>query len=99
MDLANWTPRPAALIYWRVNPALYGRITSSISGSMVVFDGGAVDERSQFIEGSGGNTCSLSSPGLKSSLLSGGLIEPNFHVSLPMFAKVHVGEDVVVLDH
>lgn len=66
---------------------------------MVVFDGGAVDEWPQFIEGSGGNTCSLSSPGLKSSLLSGSLIEPDLHVGLPMFAEVHVGEYVVVLDH
>ena len=74
-------------------------ITSSVSGSMVISDGSAVDDWSQFIKRSWGNSSGFSSSGLKSSTLSGSLVEPSSDVSLPMFSKMDVGDDVVVFDH
>lgn len=54
--------------------------------TMVIFDSGTVDKWSQFIEWSGSNRSSSGSSCLKSSLLSGSLIEPYSNVSLPMFS-------------
>jgi hypothetical protein len=44
MDLANWTPNPAAFISWRVNPNFNKFNTSTISSSMIISDSGAVDD-------------------------------------------------------
>lgn len=73
--------------------------TSAVSSSMVISDGGAVDNWSQLVERSGSNSSSLSSSGLKSSMLSGSLVEPSSDVFLPVLSKVDVGDDVVVFDH
>jgi hypothetical protein len=44
IDLANWTPNPAAFISWRVNPNFNKSNTSTISCSMIISDSGAVDD-------------------------------------------------------
>lgn len=66
---------------------------------MVISDGCTVDNGSQFIKWSGGNTCSFGSSGLKSGFLSGSLVKPNSDVGLPVFSKMDIGDDVVVFDH
>ena len=72
---------------------------SSVSDSMVIPDGGASNNGSQQIQRSRGNGGSSSSSCLKSSALSGSLIEPNSDVGLPVLSQMDVGDDVVVLDH
>ena len=66
---------------------------------MAVPDGHAPDGGSKIIEGSGGLSGGLGSSGLKSSLLSAGLVEPGPHISLPVFSPVNIGDGVVVLNH
>ena len=66
---------------------------------MAIPDGHASDGGSKIIKGSGGLSGSFGSSGLKSSLLSAGLVEPGPHVSLPVFSPVDIGDGVVVLNH
>lgn len=73
--------------------------STSESGSVAVANSLASHLGSQFIEGTRGS-CSGSSPSsLQSSLFATGLVEPDTNVTLPMFAEVDVGQDVVVLNH
>jgi hypothetical protein len=69
------------------------------SGSVTVSNGLASDSGSEPIEGTGRDSDSFGSPGLKSRFLAAGLVEPNSDVTLPMFAKVDVGDHVVMLNH
>lgn len=73
--------------------------SSSESGSVVVPDGLASDGGSKSIERSGSDGSSSIPSGLKSSFLSAGLVEPGSDVFLPVFPKVDIGEDVVMLNH
>ena len=73
--------------------------TSTESDSVIISDGGAADGGPEVVQRSGGDGSSLSSPGLKSTLLPGGLVEPGSDVSLPVFPQMDIGKDVVVLDH
>jgi hypothetical protein len=68
-------------------------------GEVAVSNGLASDSGSESVEGSGGGGCSFGSSGLKSSFLSTGLVEPDTYVALPMFAKVDVGDYVVMFNH
>ena len=73
--------------------------TSAGSDSVIIPDAGASDCRSQIINRSRSESLSFGFSGLKSSLLSSGLIEPDFDVLLPMLSKMDVGDHVVMLDH
>ena len=66
---------------------------------MVIPNGGADHRRPEVVQRSRGNGSSLSSPGLKSTFLPGSLVEPGSDVGLPVLSQVHIGKDVVVLDH
>ena len=73
--------------------------SSAESKSVIISDGCTVDGGSKIIQGSRSVGSSFGSSCLKSSFLSGSLVEPGSNVGLPVFSKVNVGEDVVVLDH
>ena len=51
------------------------------------------------IDGPWGDALSLLLPCKKSSVVPGGLVEPDGNVSLPVLPEVGVGHDVVVFDH
>ena len=73
--------------------------SSSESGSVVISDGLTSDGGSKFIKRPGSNGSSSGSSVLKSSILPASLVEPGLDVSLPVFPKVDIGKDVVMLNH
>lgn len=73
--------------------------SASESGPVAVANGLAANGGSEFVEGTGGSSCGFSPSSLQSPLFAAGLVEPGTDVTLPMFAEVDVGEDVVVLNH
>lgn len=66
---------------------------------MVVSDGLTSGGGSELVKRSGCGGNSFGPSGLKSSFFTSGLVEPGFYVSLPMLSEMHVGKDVVVLNH
>lgn len=54
---------------------------------------------SELLERSREESSSLSLSCMRSSLLSGWLVEPGLNESLPVFTKMYVGELIVVLNH
>ena len=72
---------------------------SAKANSVIIPNSGAVDGWSEIIKGPGSISSSLCPSSLKSSFLSGSLVEPSPDIVLPMFSEMDVGDDVVVLDH
>jgi len=66
---------------------------------VVVSDGMGSNDGPKFFEGPGSDGSGSGSASFESSAFASCLVEPDADIALPMFTKVDVGDDVVMLDH
>ena len=71
---------------------------STSASAAVIFEGRALNDRSETIDRSGGYTSSFGNSVGTSPALATGLLEVNLHTTLPVLVEVRVRDDIIVLD-